>query len=452
MKTSIAFGTNGIRGNANEFPFTKQTLKILGKAIGRWALRRYKKDKPVVLIGCDTRISGERIKNFLTYGLQSIQLKVLDGKILSTPAVCQLVVKEEGIDFGIVVSASHNPYYDNGIKFFSGTKELFCDVDEKNIINNVKLLQKETSRLDNKKTQEEVVDWHDAFSVYKKNIISYFKKGFLKNIRVVLDCAHGATYSIAPMLFRFFGAEVITIASTPNGKNINDSCGTLYPNKLKQAVLDFKANIGFAFDGDGDRVIAVNKDGEIKDGDDIITLLMKLPQYCCMPTVVATIMSNKGFENFVVNDGKQLVRTAVGDKYIVASMKESSLLLGGEASGHVVLWDYLSTGDGVFVALRVLESIILTKNWTMSTFSRTPQVTLNVSIDERDDLSSRPYSDIILEHKRWLDKGRIIVRFSETEKKLRIMAESEDESLTKNVAESLSKKLKLALSKKSLSY
>jgi phosphoglucosamine mutase len=262
---------------------------------------------------------------------------------------------------------------------------------------------------------------------------------------VVLDCANGAAYKIAPEIFRALGATVITIADTPNGTNINDNCGSLHPEELARVVVARGADAGFAFDGDADRVIAVNRLGVIKDGDDILTLLLNLPSYQNIAHVVGTLFTNKGFEEYLVGQGKHLFRTKVGEKYVASKLEEEKLPLGGEVSGHILTRDYSATGDGILVALKVLESIIASSNWDMVTFKKFPQVLINVPVRHKHDLALQPYAALIEEYERTMSPGRVIVRYSGTEPLLRVMTEAPTHEQAHCVAKKLAEALQKAL-------
>lgn len=443
VSKTIAFGTDGVRGHAELFPFTPDALVAFGRAIALWAQKRYQKKQPKILIGMDTRISGPRIKQSLSQGLLQEGVQLLDAEVLPTPGVCQLIFFDQSFDAGIVISASHNPYQDNGIKIFDARRCKINRDDEKSILENFEWCF-EQSQVPGTAARTAVA-FTDALSLYQQKLQSLFERDFLKNVKVVLDCAHGATYQAAPALFSYFGASVITIGALPNGVNINDHCGALHPEGLIEAVTQHNADYGFAFDGDGDRIVAVNRYGQVKDGDDIVALLLQLPEYAATKTVVGTIMSNCGFEHVLKQQGKTLVRTNVGDKYVVAAMDEQGLPLGGEVSGHIIVKDYLSTGDGIFVALKVLQSVIMHKNWDLKTFDKFPQVMVNVPVAHKKDLGLSPFAQIIATYQEQLGGGRLVVRYSGTEHVLRVMAEAEKHELAHTIAHGLAHTLQETL-------
>jgi phosphoglucosamine mutase len=444
VENKINFGTDGIRGHADQYPFTEQALINLGIAIALWGISKYEKEQPALLIGHDTRESCTKIKKALKKGLSNFPLKIVDAEILPTPAVCQIINKSNNFDFGIIISASHNPYQDNGIKIIDAETIKLNTKDEDLIIKNFETISESKHKF---KASAKAIDqkWNDAHELYKKHLFTFFNPNFLQDIKVVLDCANGATYKLAPEIFKAFGAQTTVLFTQPNGKNINYQCGSLHPEKLQEAILENKADVGFAFDGDGDRVIAVNRHGQIIEGDDILALLSEHPKVASTKTIVGTIMSNLGLELHLKKEGKHLIRTQVGDKYISAQLQENNLLLGGENSGHIIIKDYMNSGDGIFVALKLLETILITKNWNIKLFEKIPQILINVPVLNKKDLTLQPYAKIINEQEQILKKGRIIVRYSGTEKLLRVMVEEQDNILANNVAKTLVEKLKNAL-------
>lgn len=442
MNQSVKFGTDGIRGNADEFPFTNKALIYLGQAIAKWSINKYKKI-PKVLIGHDTRISYKRIKNELEKGLLHFNLNIVDAQTIPTPAICKLITHYKEFDFGIIISASHNPYYDNGIKLVDAKTGKLNIQDELKIEENFKEFFIKKEKI---KNQLNIIDvWKNAGKEYAKLIFSILSDNFLKDIKIILDCANGATYKVAPSIFEKLGAKVITINNSPNGTNINKNCGALHTGQLETEILKHKANIGFAFDGDGDRVIAVNKNGKTINGDQIIALLSQHPKAKNYDTVVGTIMTNLGLDLHLNNKNIKLIRTKVGDKNVSSKLKEKKLFLGGETSGHIIMTDYLNTGDGIFTALRIAQVAILENNWTLESFKQTPQVLINMPIKQKKDLTQKQYAKIIENHKKLLIKGRIVVRYSGTENILRVMVEGIKEKNATNVANLLVQNLQKAL-------
>lgn len=455
----LKFGTDGIRGKADQFPFTTPALSNLGQAIAKWGVEKYKKSNLKIVIGHDTRISCERIKKDLCAGLNSLEttpnakgVTIVDAQVLPTPAILQLITHAEIIpnrassfDFGIVISASHNPYTDNGIKLFTSSGKLTHE-DEETITKLFELSMVPTAECACKLNSKTIpTPWPKAKEAYVKNVVSKFSAHFLKNRKVVLDCANGATYHVAPAIFAKLGAQVIPISTNPDGKNINEKCGSLHLELLQKAVLQNKADIGFAFDGDGDRVMAVNKDGIIKDGDDIISILLQHHEFIETHEVAGTIMTNYGLEKHLEKLNKKLARTKVGDKHISAHLENNNVLLGGETSGHIIIKNYLNSGDGIFVALKTLESIIKNNNWAMKSFEKTPQFLVNVPVAQKKDLCKKPLVTIIDEQNKKLTNGRTVVRYSGTENLLRVMVEDSTETSAEKNANELGEKLKQAL-------
>ncbi len=446
MKTvtpSIIFGTDGIRGPADQYPFDDYTVQRLGYAIALWAREKYPVEQPRILIGMDTRISCVRIKKALVAGMIMGGVAVVDAGVIPTPGVCCLIKNDATFNAGVVVSASHNLFQDNGIKLFDAQTCKLGKLDESALLANMNfwVAQAELQEL----SYGSITLWPEAVAVYINTILAHFKPQFLQGLTIALDLAHGATAMCAETIFQQLGAKVLVMGHEPNGTNINDHCGAVHPEALQQMVLASGADAGFAFDGDGDRIVAVNKLGQIKEGDDIIMLLLGLPIYKNMPVVVGTIVSNQGLEVALKEQGKKFIRTSVGDKYIAVALQEYEVLLGGENSGHIILRDYLLTGDGIFVALKVLEALCLTGDWTMCTFVKFPQTTVNIRVAARKNLSEEPFADIIAAYQQRMNGGRVLVRYSGTEPLLRIMAEAQDAATAETVAHELADTLQKEL-------
>ena len=441
IKEINMFGTDGIRRTMGVHPFTLEALPQLGSAIARWAEQKYG-NNPTILLGHDTRISCDFVKAALKIGLLRHGVTVYDAGVTTTPAACFLTKNNPIFDCGIIISASHNPHADNGIKLIDGNNIKLSLEDERMITG----LFYDESSPDIDYTQLGKQEyWHKADQEYIEQVVERFKRNFLQGRTVVLDCANGATYKIAPRVFKQCGARVISLNKHPNGININDECGSQHVEGLQNAVIAHKADIGFAFDGDGDRVVAVNRHGEIKDGDDIIFLLLNHPRYADQAHIVGTVMTNEGFNTYMQQNNKSLVRTPVGDKYVAQKLEEMDLNLGGEQSGHIILRDYLKTGDGIMTALRVMEALIESNNFDMQTFEHYPQVLINIPIQVKKDLTQEPLASIIKKYESQLSKGRIVVRYSGTENYARVMVEDCDESTTKTIAHDLATELQKAL-------
>lgn len=440
-KRTNMFGTDGIRAQVGIAPFTAPDLYTMGNAIGRWVIDTYG-ENATILIGHDTRLSCAFVKSSLKSGLLSHPVCLVDAEVMPTPAIVQLTLQDKNISCGIIISASHNPYQDNGIKIIDGSKGKLSAEDEHIITGYFNT--PETKRTYKKLGEERY--WQGAHKAYCDTIKSFFRPNFLQGKTIVLDCAYGSTYTCAIELFEHFGANVIPFANQPNGVNINEQCGAVHPEQCAQMVIKHNADAGFAFDGDGDRVIAINNQGEIRDGDDVLALLLDHPLYKQTSVVVGTIMTNKGLEDWLKKNGYKLHRTPVGDKYIARALqKNNHWIIGGEQSGHTILHDYLPSGDGIFTALRVMETIISTYNDSMQTFQRFPQVLVNVPIKTKKDLTQEPFANIIKQYEQTLSNGRLVARFSGTEQKLRVMVENDNEKQAHEVAQKCAHKLQKKL-------
>ncbi len=361
---------------------------------------------------------------------------------MPTPMAYQLIKDSSRFNFCIVISASHNPYYDNGIKLFDAKASKLTKKDEAHITTYFEeWYAKEQNNPATQSPEIPVEIWTAAEKHYQDKIVSHFPANVFKGIKVVLDCAHGATAHIAPAIFTQLGAEVIAIADQPTGTNINEKCGATHPEDLQKKVVAEKAHVGFAFDGDGDRIIAVTKTGTIKNGDDVLFLLQTHPEYKAAQTIVGTVMSNQGFEQALAALGKKLIRTKVGDRYVAEALVKDHLSIGGEISGHTIIRDYMPTSDGIFVALKVLEAVIINQNWDLTTFNAFPQVLLNIPIQNKKDLAVDPFPDIIATYEKLLPTGRILVRYSGTENILRVMTEAESLQLAQTTAQELAQEL-----------
>jgi len=442
------FGTDGIRALVGTGPLQQQELAHLGKAIGIWLTQQYGR-KNSLLIAHDTRISCSFIKASLKSGLLLTPLHIQDAGVLPTPAVYQLVAQQQLFDAGIIISASHNPFYDNGIKIITRDGKLNALQEEEISTLITKPLGGAINYHEDLGHDEPVHHLADFYCTY---IQKFFEQHFLQGIKIVLDCAHGAAYTIAPALLQQFGADVVVIHNSPNGININHQSGSTAPAVLQQAVLSNQADIGFAFDGDADRIIVVNRYGEIKDGDDILALLATHAQYAEQDTIVATLMSNHGLAVHLEQRNKKIIRTAVGDKYVAQMLAQQKLLLGGEPSGHIIAADYMLCSDALFIALRILQAMQLHKNWDMNTFTKMPQAILNIKVQEKKNLTEEPFASIIAHYTASLQPGRLVIRYSGTEALLRIMAEAEQLSTAQAIIEELAQKLLPLLTNKGIYY
>ena len=288
--------------------------------------------------------------------------------------------------------------------------------------------------------------WPEAQHHYMQSVIKHFSPNFLSGKKIVLDCAHGATYHLAPHIFSALGADVIPINNQPTGYNINKNCGTLHVESLQQAVAQHHADAGFAFDGDGDRVIAITKNGEIKDGDDMLALLLDNPAYQHEKGIVGTVMTNEGLVAHLRTRNKIVHRTPVGEKHVIKKLNKEHMLVGGEQNGHIILKDYLLMGDGIFNALRLLQTLIKTNNWDMRTFAHYPSHLINIPVTTKKNLQEPPLASIIKKYEKKLANGRLVIRYSGTEPVLRILVEAQNAETAEHIGAGLSHELQLQLS------
>ncbi len=436
------FGTDGVRGVANQDPMTSEMALRIGRAaahIFRDSPRRHR-----IVIGKDTRLSGYMIESALTAGLCSMGMDVLLVGPVPTPGIAFLT-RSLRADAGVVVSASHNPYEDNGIKFFGRDGFKLPDEVEKKIEDLIF-----TGAIDGiRPTASEIgkafrID--DAIGRYNEFVKSSIPRGMdLSGIRMVVDSANGAAYKIGPRILTELGADVISLYDQPSGMNINQGCGSLYPEVISHAVVANNARIGIAFDGDADRMILCDEKGKIIDGDAIMAICalhMMREGTLKQNTLVATVMSNLGLEIAMQKAGGRLIRASVGDRYVMEKMIEGGFNLGGEQSGHVIFLDHNTTGDGIISALQILSIMKQTGEHLsvlagcMKTY---PQVLVNVKVRERRDLSSIPeIAHRMAEIEKQIDgTGRLLLRYSGTEPKVRVMIEGEDHEKIKALANDL---------------
>ena len=425
------FGTDGIRGTVNEGNITGEKFFKFGLASGTY-FKNQKKSKQIAIIAKDTRLSGYTLEPALVSGLVSGGMHVFTLGPLPTNGLAMLT-KTMKANMGIMITASHNPYYDNGLKLFGPDGMKLSDKIEKKI---EKLIDaKNTKQLTNPKLLGRVKRLEDGNDRYIKILKNNFPNNFhLSGTKIVLDCANGACYKAAPKLLKDLGAKVISIGVKPNGLNINEKCGSTYPSKIRLAVKKFKAHLGISFDGDADRIIMCDEKGKIVDGDQIIAMLARRwkSKRILKGGVVGTLMSNYGLEKFLKNEKIRFSRSKVGDRYVKEKMKKLNFNLGGEQSGHIILGKFATTGDGLLVALEVLFSLRKGKKASklLNVFKPLPQILENIVVKDKGIISkSKSKSAIKKANKLMSQKGRILVRKSGTEPKIRIMAESYDKSL-----------------------
>jgi phosphoglucosamine mutase len=435
------FGTDGIRGTSNTYPMTAEVALGLGRAAG--SLFRRADHQNRVVIGKDTRLSGYMIENALAAGFLSAGMRVMLTGPVPTPAVAFLT-RSLRADIGVMVSASHNPFQDNGIKLFGPDGFKLSDAIESQIEARIEAME-----TDGEAPAEQIgsaMRYEDARGRYVENLKSSFPRGLeLGGRKIVVDCANGAAYHIAPELFFELGAEVISIGVTPNGRNINASCGSTYPQAIQEAVRANGADLGIALDGDADRVVLVDEHGELVDGDQVLALITRSwasDGRLAGGGIVATLMSNFGLESFVHSLGLELHRTKVGDRYVVERMREGGFNVGGEQSGHVILSDFATTGDGLLAALQVL-AVLCRSDRPVSdicrAFTPLPQALQNVRVTGAVDLGGPGLARILeANSERLRGRGRLVVRPSGTEPLIRIMVEAEDEALLQDVLATVS--------------
>ncbi len=425
------FGTDGIRGTVNKGNITGEKFFKFGLASGTY-FKNQKKSKQIAIIAKDTRLSGYTLEPALVSGLVSGGMNVFTLGPLPTNGLAMLT-KSMKANMGIMITASHNPFYDNGLKLFGPDGMKLSDKIEKKI---EKLIDaKITNQLTDPKLLGRVKRLENGNEKYIKILKNNFPKNFnLKGMKIVLDCANGACYKAAPKLLRSLGAKVITIGVKPNGLNINDKCGSTYPSKIKSKVKKFKANVGISFDGDADRIIMCDEKGKIIDGDQIIAMLAKRWKFkkILKGGVVGTLMSNYGLEKFLNNQNIKFQRSKVGDRYVKEMMKNLNYNLGGEQSGHIILGKFATTGDGLLVALEVLFSLRKGKKASdmLNVFRPLPQILENVTVKDKEIINTKKCKYAIRSAIKFMGKdGRLLVRKSGTEPKIRIMAESHNKRL-----------------------
>ena len=438
------FGTDGIRGVANEHPMTPEIALALGRAI-TFVAGRGKNHAPRVLVGKDTRLSGYMIETAIASGVTSMGGRVLLCGPVPTPAVAHLTVSMRA-DAGIVISASHNSYADNGIKVFAADGFKLPDAAEAEI----EQLVEEPERLGERHTgpdvgrAEKLEDARGRYIAYVKN--TFPRDLTLDGIRVVVDAAHGAAYRVAPLVFSELGAKVWAVGVHPNGININRDAGALHPEKARAEVVKRKAHIGIALDGDADRLVVIDDEGQVVDGDAVMAMCatrMKREGELRGDTVVATVMSNLGLERALEAQSIRLIRTPVGDRHVVEAMRKGRFNLGGEQSGHLIFLDHGSTGDGLIGALQVLALMIRTERplseLAREALERVPQVTESISVLSRRPLEEMATLKEASERVRAAlgEDGRVLVRWSGTEPKLRLMVEGPDENRIREWAREL---------------
>jgi phosphoglucosamine mutase len=426
------FGTDGVRGIANSQLTPELAFKI-GR-VGGYVLTRHKQEgKPKVVIGRDTRISGHMLESALLAGLLSVGAEVIRLGVISTSGVAYLT-RALGADAGVMISASHNPFPDNGIKFFGSNGFKLSDEVEAEIEQYLDAAEDILPRPTGEQIGT-VLDFLEGGQKYLSHLKSTVTERF-DGIKVVLDCANGAVSSLAARLFADVEAEVITIGANPNGININEQCGSTHPERLREEVVKHKAHLGLSFDGDADRCIAVDENGEIVDGDYIMAICaraLKAKGKLNNNTVVTTVMANMGFFKAMEEAGINTTKTAVGDRYVVEEMLRGGYNLGGEQSGHIVFLDYNTTGDGLLTGLQLLNIIKETGkplSELKQIMTKYPQILVNVRVADKTKLAGNAAIEQVVKdvEAELVGNGRVLVRPSGTEPIVRVMAEGPDEA------------------------
>ncbi len=445
------FGTDGLRGQGNIYPMTPEIALKLGLAAGQYFRNGSKHHR--VVIGKDTRLSGYVFETALTSGLCANGMEVYLVGPMPTPAI-SFLTRSMRADLGVVISASHNPFMDNGIKFFDrdGFKlpdEVEDEISELVLADNP---QWDYPAPENIGRARRISDAAGRYIVYLKN--SFSQNLTLDGLKIVLDCANGAAYGVAPMVLEELGAEVIKVGVGPDGLNINQKCGSMYPEVISNIVMDEGADMGIALDGDADRLIVCDEKGRILDGDQIMALsALELLEKDCLPKnmLVSTVMSNMALEIFMKEQGGSLLRTAVGDRYVVEAMRREGAMLGGEQSGHLIFMEHSTTGDGLLAALQLLR-IMCEKEKPLSELAGLlepfPQVLKNVHVERKIPFDDAPEVQTAVRkvEEALVGKGRVLLRYSGTEAVCRVMVEGQDvdkvEEYTNDIVEACEKHLK----------
>ena len=439
------FGTDGIRGRTNEPPMTAEIAQRVGQAAGAHFLRGDHRHR--VVIGKDTRLSGYMMETAMISGFTSVGMDVVMVGPVPTPAVA-LLARSMRADLGVMISASHNPYVDNGIKLFGPDGYKLSDADEAAI----EALLDQPPRL----VEAPLIGRSKKIEDARGRYIHFAKSTFpeelrLDGLKVVIDCANGAAYEVAPSALWELGADVVSIGVSPNGLNINDGCGSTAPAALQARVVEEGAQIGIALDGDADRVIIVDEHGRIVDGDQLMALIATFRAERGLLQgggVVATVMSNLGLERFLEGKDLALFRTAVGDRHVLEGMRTRGCNVGGEQSGHIILTDYSTTGDGLVAALQILACLVESgrpASELLHQFDPLPQLLRNVRFGGGAPLEAAGVKTAIASAERRLEgTGRLVIRKSGTEPLIRVMAEGEDQALVEEVVESICEAVKAA--------
>ena len=438
------FGTDGIRGTVNQGNITGEKFFKFGLAAATY-FKNLKKTKQIAIIAKDTRLSGYTLEPALVSGLTSGGMHIYTLGPLPTNGLAMLTRLMKA-NMGIMITASHNPYYDNGLKLFGPDGMKLSNKIEKKI---EKLIDsKNTKQLTKPQKLGRVKRLEDGNEKYIKILKKNFPNSFnLRGTKIVLDCANGSGYKAAPKLLKDLGAKVISLGTKPNGFNINDKCGSTYPSKVQLSVRKHRANVGISFDGDADRIIMCDEKGKIVDGDQIIGMLARRwkSKKILKGGVIGTLMSNYGLEKFLKKEKIKFFRTKVGYRYVKEKMKKLNFNLGGEQSGHIILGKFATTGEGLMVALEVLFSLRKGKKASqlLNVFSPTPQILENIIVKDKNVINKTRCKNAIKKaHKLMGKKGRLLIRKSGTEPKIRIMGESDNKKLILKCVKLIKKSIK----------
>lgn len=445
------FGTDGVRGIANK-ELTPELAFNLGKA-GAYVLKK-ENEKPIVVIGKDTRISGDMLENALAAGILAVGGNVIKAGIIPTPAVAYLA-KHYNADAGIVISASHNTFEYNGIKFFNGNGYKLDDLLEEKIEDIIISSINVNSHITGDKIGKCLEAEENATGLYVKHLLDTVDYS-LRGKKIVLDCANGAAFQIAEKIYRELGAEVIVIGNQPNGVNINDGCGSTHPKRMAETVKMSGADIGLAFDGDADRLIVADEQGKVIDGDRVIAIcarMLKTEGRLAQNKVTATVMSNIGFHKAMEESGIEVDVTGVGDRYVLEQMLKTGCVIGGEQSGHIIFREYTTTGDGILSSLQFIKAVLNSGKKPSELAAEVeifPQVLVNARINndyKKTYMNDPEIADAISEIEKTMDgSGRVLIRPSGTEPLVRVMLEGEDEKelfdMARQLADLIERKLK----------
>jgi phosphoglucosamine mutase len=437
------FGTDGVRGSANK-DLTPELVFSLGKSASLVIAKTHGKGKAKAVVGRDPRASGEMLEAALIAGLATVGVDVLKVGVLPTPAIAYLT-KYYGANLGVVLSASHNVFSDNGVKFFSKDGKKLPDDVEDEIEKNLETVVPHPTGSEVGRVKEMA----DAYEAYLAHLLETVNTGALKGLKIAVDCANGAASEVAPDLYSRVGAQVIAIHNTPNGININDNCGSTHLESLIETVKKNNCDLGIAHDGDADRCLAIDDEGNVIDGDHILALLahdFKQNGNLTSDTVVSTVMANLGFKIAMKSASINVIETAVGDRYVLEAMEEKNYVLGGEQSGHIIMRNHSTTGDGLLTALHLMNAVSSTKKplkELAGIVNKFPQILINVADVDKVKIDNSELVSAVKKAENDLgEKGRVLLRSSGTEPLIRVMVEAETIKQAQEIAKSLAEIVK----------